>query len=121
MKEKQKSPIVVQMIQALLCAYVVTGVLLIVLAFLLYRFQLGENTIQISIIMIYVISTFVGGIILGKIVGRRRLFLGFVLGIIYVALLFIITFGVYRTLNNYEFFTTFLLCIGGGTIGGIVS
>ena len=45
-------------IKALLCAYVVTGILLLVLALLLYKAGLSEENVNAGILLTYVISTF---------------------------------------------------------------
>ena len=43
---------VVALLKCLLAAYVVTGILLLLLAALLYKLQLGENTVEIGIIVV---------------------------------------------------------------------
>ena len=57
---------IVSIIKALLASYIVTGILLFVLTFLLYKFDWDEQKVTAGIIVIYVLSTFVGGFILGK-------------------------------------------------------
>lgn len=121
-KEINKEPsVVIPCIKSLLGAYMVTGVLLLALAYLLYRFHLGEKAVAVSIVIIYIISTFVGGVLIGKYMKIRKYFWGFIIGILYVLLLFVITFGIYRTLNNGNVATTIILCMCSGTIGGMVS
>ena len=53
-------------LKALLVSYIVTGVLLLVLAMLLYKFELDEKTVSAGIVAIYVASTLIGGLVLGK-------------------------------------------------------
>lgn len=111
------------MLKALLASYVITGIFLIVLALLLYRFELNERIVSAAIVAIYVLSTFIGGFIIGKLVKVRRFLWGMSLGVIYFALLLLITLGVYRGLNGdgANLLTTFLLCAGGGMAGGMIS
>ena len=52
-------------LKALLCAYVVTGILLLVLTLLLYKAGLSEENVNAGIILVYVISTFSGGFVIG--------------------------------------------------------
>lgn len=120
-EEQKESPVVMHVIKALLLAYVITGGLLILLAVLLYRYQLSEQIVAVSLILVYVASTFGGGFVLGKITKHKKYIWGMVLGTLYIALLFIITLGVYRTINNENLVTTLILCILGGTIGGMLS
>ena len=69
------------------------------------------------------LSTFVGGFIIGKLMKVRRFFWGLSLGVVYFALLLLITLGVYKGLNGdgANLITTFILCAGGGMAGGMIS
>ena len=111
------------MLKALLVSYVVTGLLLLLLTLLLYKFELNEKAVSAGIIAIYVVSTLIGGIIIGKTAKVKRFVWGISLGIIYFAMLLLITLGVYHTLNGNaaNLMTTFVLCAGGGMIGGMIS
>lgn len=119
----EKGANAMQFIKALLASYIVTGVLLLVLTFLLYKFDWDEQKVTVGIVVTYVVSTFVGGFILGKIRRMRKVLWGLIMGILYFALLFLISFGVYRNFggNGTNFITTFLLCAGGGVLGGMLS
>lgn len=114
---------VLWVLKALLLSYVVTGCLLLVLALLLYKLQLDEKAVSAGIVAIYVTATLVGGLVLGKVAKVRRFLWGLILGILYFVLLLLITLGVYRTLdgNGIHMATTFLLCAGGGMVGGMIS
>ena len=110
-------------LKALLVSYLVTVVLLMILTLLMYKFEFGEKVISTGIIAIYVLSTLTGGILIGKMSGRRRFLWGIGLGVLYFLLLLLITFGIYRTVNvdMTGFVSTWILCIGGGMIGGMIS
>ena len=116
----RKNPKAMWMLKSLLVSYIVTGVLLVVLAMLLYRLELNEKTVSASIVAIYVLSTLAGGFILGKLMKVKRYIWGLGLGVVYFALLLLITLGVYRGLNGdgANLLTTFILCAGGGMAGG---
>ncbi|EOS71871.1 hypothetical protein C818_00017 [Lachnospiraceae bacterium MD308] len=119
----RKNPKAMWMLKSLLVSYIVTGVLLVVLAMLLYRLELNEKTVSASIVAIYVLSTLAGGFILGKLMKVKRYIWGLGLGVVYFALLLLITLGVYRGLNGdgANLLTTFILCAGGGMAGGMIS
>lgn len=119
----RKNPKAIWMLKSLLVSYIVTGVLLVVLAMLLYRLELNEKTVSASIVAIYVLSTLAGGFILGKLMKVKRYIWGLGLGVVYFALLLLITLGVYRGLNGdgANLLTTFILCAGGGMAGGMIS
>ncbi|MFI3170758.1 MAG: TIGR04086 family membrane protein [Eubacteriales bacterium] len=115
------SPVTLCMLKSLLAAYFVTGIMLVLLAFLLYRFDWNESKVAIGIIAIYVLSTFTGGVLMGKYMRHKKYIWGMILGILYVALLFLITLIVYRTLNHNDIVTTIILCVAGGMLGGMLS
>ena len=121
-KEKKESK-GIWLLKALLAGYVVTGVLLMILALLLYKIDLDEQKVTMGIIATYVISTFTGGFIMGKLVEEQRFVWGLILGVIYFLLLCAVSFAVNHQLqsNGTNLITTLLLCAGGGMLGGMVS
>lgn len=111
------------MLKALLGAYVVTGVLLMLLAFLMYKFNLDEGKVSVGIIVIYVLANLVGGFIIGKCAESRKFLWGLAAGILYFALLLLISLAFYHSLQNAgaNTLTALLLCAGGGMLGGMLS
>lgn len=114
---------VMDFIKALLCAYVVTGILLLILAFLLYKAGLSEENVNAGILLTYVISTFSGGFVIGKLTGSRKFLWGLLAGILYFVLLLLISLGIYHSLQgaSVETAAAFVLCAGGGMLGGMIS
>lgn len=123
MENMQKNIKVIWWIKSLLASYIVTGILLLVLTFFMYKFELNEKIVSAAIVGIYVVSTLIGGIIIGKLTKSKRYLWGMVLGIVYFVLLLLITLGVYRTLNgdSVSIVTSLILCAGGGMTGGMIS
>lgn len=119
----EKGTQAIQILKALLASYIVTGILLFILTLLLYKFEWDEQMVTAGIIVIYVVSTFIGGFILGKLKRVRKFLWGLIMGVLYFALLFLISFGVYRSFdgNGTSVITTLLLCAGGGMLGGMLS
>ena len=122
-KKEQNEVWIMWMVKALLAAYVVTGILLIILALALYKFELNEGAVTAGVTAVYLISTFIGGLVVGKLAKVRRFLWGIVLGILYFALLLLVTVGIYRTFHgsSTEILVTFALCAGGGMAGGMIS
>ena len=85
---------------------------------LLYQFELDEQKVTAGIVVIYVVSTFVGGLILGKLTKVNRFAWGLTLGVAYFVLLLLISLGIYRGIdgNWSNILTTFLMCAGGGCL-----
>ena len=123
MENMQKNIKVIWWIKSLLASYIVTGILLLVLTFFMYKFELNEKIVSAAIVGIYVVSTLIGGMIIGKLTKSKRYLWGMVLGILYFVLLLLITLGVYRTLtgDSVSIVTSLILCAGGGMTGGMIS
>ena len=123
MENMQKNIKVIWWIKSLLASYIVTGILLLVLTFFMYKFELNEKIVSAAIVGIYVVSSLIGGMIIGKLTKSKRYLWGMVLGILYFVLLLLITLGVYRTLNgdSVSIVTSLILCAGGGMTGGMIS
>ncbi|MBU9728796.1 TIGR04086 family membrane protein [Diplocloster modestus] len=122
-KNVKKEVKVMTIIKILFVSYIITGILLLILALLLYKLDLGENQVNIGVIAIYLISCFAGGFIAGKRTGSRKFLWGMVVGGAYFAILTIITLALNHTLQGEigNFFTTLVLCMAGGTLGGMLS
>ena len=50
------------LLKCLMAAYLITGLMLLLVAGLLYKFSIGENVVDISIIVIYCISSLLAGL-----------------------------------------------------------
>ena len=123
MENMQKNIKVIWWIKEIVASYIVTGISLLVLTFFMYKFELNEKIVSAAIVGIYVVSTLIGGMIIGKLTKSKRYLWGMVLGIVYFVLLLLITLGVYRTLNgdSVSIVTSLILCAGGGMTGGMIS
>lgn len=110
-------------VKALLCAYIVTGILLLILTVLLYKLGLSEENVNAGITLTYVISTFSGGFVMGKLSGTRKFLWGLLTGVLYFVLLLLISLGIYHSVQGEisTLVTTFLLCAGGGMLGGMMA
>ena len=113
----------VDILKVVLITYVITGVLLVLLAFGLYKMQLSESQIKVGIIIIYAISTIAGGYIIGKKKMHKRLLWGLLIGLTYFVVLsfiaFIINKGLY--VNGATAMKAALVCTLGGIAGGVIS
>ena len=123
MRKKEAGRKVMWVLKSLLASYIITGILLLILAFLVYKFELDEQVVVGGIVSIYIISTFIGGFIIGKLTEVRKFIWGMIIGTIYVLLLFAISYGIYREFNTNGLNTisTIILCVGGGTLGGMLA
>ena len=110
-------------IKNLLLAYLMTLIVLLVLAFLLYKVGLTEKAVSIAMILTYTGSTFLAGFLTGKKMGKMKFLWGLAVGTAYFVILVILSLigGRAGTMFGKDFFTTLLLCAGGGMLGGMIS
>lgn len=113
----------IRILKVLFVSYLLTGILLALIAGILYKFQLEDGKVQIGIILMYIFSCFIGGFLAGKTMKNRKFLWGLCLGILYFAVMLLISLAVNQGLQETSsgFITTFLLCMGGGMLGGMLS
>ncbi len=102
---------------------VVSGLLLLLLAFILYKAEPGEPVIRIGIVAVYVIAGVIGGILAGRMMREQKFLWGLAAGVIYFALLFLFS-AVMKggiDLEPVKLATTLVLCGASGMAGGMVS
>ncbi len=119
---KSNSKIIV-LFRSLIISYVITALILFLLAFLLYKFEIKESIVNAGIIVSYILSTFIGGFLVGKGTKERRFIWGIILGLLYFVII-----TAFSLVMNKEVFqemgsmtTIFIMCIGGSMLGGMVS
>ena len=107
----------------LLLMYVVTAMLLFLLAVLVQRFNWDNNAISIGISTVYVISCFIGGFFVGKVQQNKKFIWGILIGLAYVIIMLVITLVVKHGFHSSvsAFVTNLLLCLGAGMLGGMLS
>ena len=114
---------VIFIIKCMLGAYILTAGLLLLLAFMLYRFGLSEKVVSICIIAVYIIVTFLTGLLAGKREGQKKFLWGLLMGALYFGILVAVSLVVNRGLEDVagNMMTVFFLCAGRGMLGGMVS
>lgn len=110
-------------LKCLLFSYIITGLLLMLLALLLYKFRLTEQVVSAGIILIYVAASFFSGFVTGKKRKEKKFLWGLLMGTAYFLILTAISLGVNRNVGDLagNFLTAFLVCAGSGMLGGMLS
>ena len=118
---RKNKPLVI--ISTLLIMYVITGLALLALALLLFKMQLSENIVSISIMVIYIISCLIGGLVAGRRLKARRFLWGVAVGAVYFAVLLIGSLLMNRGISSdaVHVVTTLIMCMAAGMIGGMIS
>lgn len=119
---KQKGMVGVYAKQLLLL-YIITGVLLLILSFVLYKWDLNKDQLQIGIYIVYVLVNFLGGWLIGKKYRTRRFVWGAISGVCYFLILFFVSIVLNQgiQMNLPGILWALAACILGGMAGGMLS
>ncbi len=110
-------------IWATLAAYVTTGVVLLILAYIMFKFDLDESVAQFAVTFVYILSSAVGALVLSKQMKKNKYIYGAVMGLIYVGIIFLVSLLVAGdgSVLADNALSTLLLCLCGGLLGGLIS
>ena len=102
---------------------ILTSLILLILAFLLFKVNLTKEVLGVTITITYVLTCFVAGRMAGKQIQKRRFMWGGIIGAAYYVVLVLISVlaGQPMTEVANSMFTTLILCVGGGMLGGMLS
>ena len=113
----------VLMVKALIASYIVTALILLLIAFFMYKLDVSKVIVSVGVIISYLLSCFLGGLILGKCTEQKRFLWGIAFGVLYFVIIIIVSIvlnkGAFEQLGNAV--TAFILCTLGGMLGGMVS
>lgn len=121
--EDQPKNSVWSIIKILLVMYGMTVICLLMLTVMLGKLGLSEGVVSVGIIVIYILSGFIGGFMGGRTLNGKKFLRGAEMGFCYLLILVIGSAVLHKGINIElsRFVTTLVLCIGSGGIGGMVS
>ena len=107
----------------LLAAYLITFAGLLLLALLLYKIPFSDSAVNIGVVIIYTLSTFLASFLCGKKVKQKKFMWGLLLGIAYFLVLLLISFITNQSVGTLgsNALTAFIICAGAGTLGGMLA
>lgn len=111
------------LVRTIFITYVLTAIFLLMLAFSLYKFHLGENQVNMGVNGIYIAACLLGGLIAGKTAKRKRFLWGLLTGIVYFLILLGVSFLINKGIGSSikELLLVLAMCAGSGTVGGMIS
>ena len=102
--------------------FIVSVVLLLGIALIVYKTGMGQSTARILIVAVYAISTFLGGMIIGKAQKSRRLIWGAAAGGLYIVVLLLVSLLVKSEMAaSGNVIAAVISSVAGGCIGGMCS
>lgn len=122
-KMEKERTLAMDFIKILFVMYLVTFILLLLLAWVLYQMEPGELVSKVWLIAVYVISGFLGGFLIGKRTKSKKFLWGCLMGLLYFAVLLVVSLLMYKGLAEdwMHLVTTCILCVTSGTAGGMIS
>ncbi|BBF45371.1 predicted membrane protein [Lachnospiraceae bacterium KM106-2] len=119
-KGSQRAIIIVK---ALLASYVISAIMLLIIAFFMYKFDPSSAVVSVGIILTYIVSAFVGGFIIGKNAVQKRFVWGIVIGLIYFLIILIVSSILSKDVfgDIGSTLSVLLTCGLGGMLGGMLS
>lgn len=115
--------IVVTFLKEILIQMIISAVLLACVSFVVLRMTPGIAVIKVLILVIYGISTFIGGYIIGKVMNKKKFIWGAISGIVYFALIAVIALIVKGSIDTgtVGIISGFVVSVAAGTLGGMIS
>ncbi|QHQ61194.1 TIGR04086 family membrane protein [Anaerocolumna sedimenticola] len=114
---------VVVILRDLLISYMVTGILLLLLAFFMLKADLSGGILNGGILLTYVLSSFAGGFLLGKSADQKRFLWGLGMGALYFIMLVLISIltNSVMGMEASRVITVMVICLFSGMLGGMIS
>lgn len=119
----QRSGKALVIVKALLVTYIITALLLLLLALIMYKIDPPGAVISVGLILTYILSSFVGGYIIGNAKKEKRFLWGIAMGVAYFLIIFIVSVIFSKDLFDGmgSIISVLCMCGIGGMIGGMVS
>lgn len=114
---------IVALLKCLMASYLVTGIFLVLIAFLLYKMQLGEQVVDIAILVVYVLSSLISGFLYAKGAKSRRFIWGTLAGLMYFIIICLVSVAMEPQqfdIMSTSCLTTLFICSGSGMLGGML-
>ena len=110
-------------VRTMLASYGLTVLLILGIAFLMYRFKGSGSMWGVSVYAIYLLSCGLGGYLTGRRIGSKRLLWGVVFSLLYVVVLGLLSWvigdGWQGTAGGFGIVLG--VCLAGGAVGAILS
>ncbi len=109
-------------VKYLFVAYVVTMIILAIIAFLLFKANVSEGVVNGGVVFSYIFSSFIAGLFFCKHQADRKFLWGALVGFLYFVIIMVVSIILNRQLFMQipNLFSVFTLCTLGGMMGGML-
>jgi putative membrane protein (TIGR04086 family) len=110
------------MMKAIVAAYCLTAVVLLILSFVMYKFKMSLTGANGGILFTYVISCMAGGFLFSGSMSGKRYLGGGAAGMVYFLVVYCVSALWNRSLAGQMpgLLTAFLVCLFAGMLGGMI-
>lgn len=110
------------MVKFLFLAYVITLIVLAILALLLYKANISEEVVNGGVVFSYIFSSFIAGLFFCKQRTEKKFLWGALVGFLYFIIIMVVSMALNRQLflQIPNLFSVFVLCTLGGMMGGML-
>lgn len=117
-----KKKVIIQMGKGLVLAYIISAIVLVLLAFLMFKMEISEGVVRGVIIFAYVLSCFVSGMIVSSNREGRYYLWGMLQGVLYYVVLVTVSMICNRAVFTHisGIIPALFLCAFGGMLGGML-
>ena len=111
---------IVGSLKILLLSYAVTAIILVILSFCLYKFNIADWQVTAGIMLTYIVSNLLGGYMAAKLGKSRHLIWGTGFGLIYFGILVLVSVAMNKGLSvdQMSAVRAMAVCVISGAIGG---
>ena len=111
------------LVKALFISYVITGLLLLILALIMYKAEPPNMFVSAGVVFAYIFSAFMGGMVVGKKTQEKRFLWGIITGMLYFSIIFAVSILMNKDILSQigSTIVVFITCGFGGMLGGMLS
>ena len=122
-KVKSRNSKVTPLIKTMVYAYIISGLLLFLLAFFMLKLDLSGALVNGGVVAIYIVSCFIGGFLMGKNCEQGQFIWGLITGIAYFLILVIISaiMNTFTGMDTSRLLSALFICGFSGMLGGMLS
>ncbi|GMQ57863.1 hypothetical protein AN1V17_22580 [Vallitalea sediminicola] len=113
--------IIVNMLKAIMIGYIITILCVLLLSFIVYKYDLSNSQINIGRIVIIILATIIMGLLTGRSIGKNKWMYGAIAGVIYFVIFVIASVIINKNSGiSGGAISLFFMCVGSGTLGGML-
>lgn len=107
--------------KVVIASIIISLVMMLILAFIMLKMDVSNEVQKTFVILIYIVSTFVSGLIMGKVMENKKFLWGMGCGLLYFAIVLVLALAVKNNgdITGVGTIACLAACMAGGTLGGM--